>query len=84
MQDASVTNVLWSCIVNLPAGLKHGEKATMDKTNEINKFHFVVGVVGIFALLIGALVYAAWESGSHYQPDRLDQFVEEQATQQSE
>ena len=56
----------------------------MDKTNEVNKFHFVVGVVGIFALLIGALVYAAWESGSHYQPDRLDQFVEEQATQQSE
>lgn len=44
----------------------------------------VVGVVGIVALLVGALGYALWDSGTHYETDQIHQFVLEQQSTETE
>lgn len=37
---------------------------------------FLIGILGVFALLMASLSYAVWESGRYYQPDRIEQSVE--------
>ena len=50
----------------------------MPNQNSTDKRMIAVGVTGIFALLIGAIGYALWDSGTHYEPDQINQLVLEQ------
>ncbi|MEZ6093406.1 MAG: hypothetical protein R3C03_04090 [Pirellulaceae bacterium] len=55
----------------------------MSNNNSKDTTMMVIGVVGIFALLLVAAGYAYWNSGRHYEAEQVNQFVIEQAAEKT-
>ena len=53
----------------------------MTRDNRNERLTIVIGAIGICGLLIASLGYALLESGTFYEPEKINQFVlDQQAT----